>query len=174
MSHDEPQPRARAHRPGLPVAERLLRRVHGRGAGSSDEHAASHERCAELGSPSQSMVFGRAALVPRCQIHKTRNILDHLPERQRSWVLAILKRAYQSKDVKTATRLLRHLARRLDQEHPCAAASVREGLEETVTVLTLGLSPRLQRSLATTNDAESLISRIRHVSGDHNMLGSPE
>ena len=60
------------------------------------------------------MVFGRAALVPRCQIHKTRNILDHLPERQRSWVLAILKRAYQSKDVKTATRLLRHLARRLD------------------------------------------------------------
>ena len=85
------------------------------------------------------------------------------PERQRSWVLAILKRAYQSKDVKTATRLLRHLARRLDQEHPCAAASVREGLEETVTVLTLGLSPRFQRSLATTNAAESLISRTRHV-----------
>ena len=55
-------------------------------------------------------VFGRAALVPRCQIHKTRNILDHLPGRQRPWVLAILKRAYQSEDVKTATRLLRHLA----------------------------------------------------------------
>ena len=108
-------------------------------------------------------VFGRAALVQRCQIHKTRNILDHLPERQRSWVLATLKRAYQSKDVKTATRLLRHLARRLDQEHPCAAASVREGLEETLTVLTLGLSPRLQRSLATTNAVESLISRTRHV-----------
>ena len=108
-------------------------------------------------------VFGRAALVQRCQIHKTRNILDHLPERQRPWVLAILKRAYQSEDVKTATRLLRHLARRLDQEHPCAAASVREGLEETVTVLTLGLSPRLQRSLATTNAAESLSSRTRHV-----------
>ena len=108
-------------------------------------------------------VFGRAALVQRCQIHKTRNILDHLPERQRPWVLATLKRAYQSEDVKTATRLLRHLARRLDQEHPCAAASVREGLEETVTVLTLGLSPRLQRSLATTNAVESLISRTRHV-----------
>ena len=108
-------------------------------------------------------VFGRAALVQRCQIHKTRNILDHLPERQRPWVLATLKRAYQSEDVKTATRLLRHLARRLDQEHPCATASVREGLEETVTVLTLGLSPRLQRSLATTNAVESLISRTRHV-----------
>ena len=108
-------------------------------------------------------VFGRAALVQRCQIHKTRNILDHLPARQRPWVLATLKRAYQSEDVKTATRLLRHLPRRLVQEHPCAAASVREGLEETVTVLTLGLSPRLQRSLATINSAESLISRTRHA-----------
>ena len=107
-------------------------------------------------------VFGRAALVQRCQVHKTRNILDHLPERQRPWVQAILRRAYQSEDVKTATRLLRNLARRLEREHPCAAASVREGLEETVTVLTLGLSPRLQRSLATTNAAESLISRTRH------------
>ena len=57
------------------------------------------------------------------------------------------------------TRLLRHLARRLDRENPCAAASVREGLEETVTVLTLGLSPRLQRSLATTNAAETLMPR---------------
>ena len=60
----------------------------------------------------------RAALVQRCQIHKTRNILDHLPERQRPWVLAILKRAYQSEDVKTATRLLRHLARRLPRSIP--------------------------------------------------------
>ena len=108
-------------------------------------------------------VFGRAAVVQRCQAHTTRNILDHLPERQRPWVQAILRRAYQSEDVKTAPRLLRNLARRLDREHPCAAASVREGLEETVTVLTLGLSPRLQRSLATTNAAESLISRTRHV-----------
>ena len=108
-------------------------------------------------------VFGRAAVVQRCQVHKTRNILDHLPARQRPWVQAILRRAYQHEDVKTAMRLLRNLARRLDREHPCAAASVREGLEETVTVLTLGLAPRLQRSLATTNAAESLISRTRHV-----------
>ena len=52
-------------------------------------------------------VFGRAALVQRCQIHKTRNILDHLPERQRPWVRAILKRAYQSEDVKTANAVAR-------------------------------------------------------------------
>ena len=108
-------------------------------------------------------VFGDAALMQRCQVHKARNILDHLPERQRSWVQAILRRAYQTADVQTATRLLTDLARRLDTEHPSAAQSVREGLEETLTVLTLQLSTRLQRSLATTNAAESLLSRTRHV-----------
>lgn len=107
--------------------------------------------------------FGEAALVQRCQIHKLRNILDHLPERQRPWVKAILQRAYGSADVATAKRLLQDLARRLEVEHPSAAESVREGLEETLTILALGLSERLCRSLATTNAAESLISRTRHV-----------
>jgi transposase-like protein len=107
--------------------------------------------------------FGEAALVQRCQIHKLRNVLDHLPERQRPWVKAILQRAYRSDDVATATRLLQDLARRLDRDHPSAAASVREGLEETLTIGGLGLSPALRRSLSTTNAAESLISRTRHV-----------
>ena len=55
------------------------------------------------------------------------------------------------------------LARRLEDRYPSAAASVREGLEETLTVLTLGLSDRLRQSLATTNAIERLISRTRHV-----------
>jgi putative transposase len=108
-------------------------------------------------------VFGQAALIQRCQVHKLRNILDHLPERQRPWVQAIVRRAYQATDVKTASRLLAGLAKRLEEEYPSAAGSVREGLEETLTVLTLQLSTRLQRSLATTNAAESLLSRTRHV-----------
>jgi putative transposase len=83
--------------------------------------------------------FGEAALVQRCQIHKLRN------------VLAIAKR------------LLQDLARRLETVHPSAAESVREGLEETLTIIGLGLSPSLRRSLSTTNAAESLISRTRHV-----------
>lgn len=107
--------------------------------------------------------FGDAALVQRCQIHKTRNILEYLNDRQRPWAQAILRRAYQSADVKTAQRLLLDLARRLEAEHPSAAESVREGLDETLTVLTLNLSARLRRSLATTNAAESLLSRTRHV-----------
>jgi transposase-like protein len=108
-------------------------------------------------------VFGEAALLQRCQVHKLRNILDHLPERPRPWVQAIVRRAYQATDVKTATRLLTDLAQRLDDEYPSAAGSVREGLDETLTVLTLHLSARLQRSLVTTNAAESLLSRTRHV-----------
>ena len=108
-------------------------------------------------------VFGEAALIQRCQVHKLRNILDHLPEWQRPWVQAIVRRAYQATDVKTGTRLLTGLAKRLEDEYPSAAGSVREGLEETLTVLTLQLSARLQRSLVTTNAAESLLSRTRHV-----------
>ena len=108
-------------------------------------------------------VFGEAALIQRCQVHKLRNILDHLPERQRPWVQAIVRRAYQARDVKTATRLLTDLATRLEDDYPSAAGSVREGLDETLTVLTLHLSTRLQRSLATTNAAESLLSRTRYV-----------
>jgi putative transposase len=108
--------------------------------------------------------FGEAALVvQRCQVHKMRNILEYLNDRQRPWAQAILRRAYQSADVKTAQRLFLDLVRRLETEHPSAAESVREGLEETLTVLTLNLSARLRRSLATTNAAESLLSRTRHV-----------
>ena len=106
-------------------------------------------------------VFGAAARMQRCQVHKLRNILDHLPERQRPWVQAIVRRAYPASDVRTATRLLTELAKRLADEYPSAAGSVREGLDETLTVLTLHLSTRLQRSLATTNAVERLLSRTR-------------
>jgi putative transposase len=121
--------------------------------------------------------FGDAALVQRCQVHKTRNVLEYLSDRERPWAQAILRRAYQASDVKTAQRLLLELARRLETEYPSAAESVREGLDETLTVLLLKLSSRLRRSLATTNAAESLLSRTRHVKrnvkrwrGGHMML----
>ena len=108
-------------------------------------------------------LFGDVALVQRCQVHKLRNVLDHLPERQRTWAKAILQRAYRSTDVAPARRLLLDLARRLETDHPSAAESVREGLDETLTVLGLNLPDALRRSLTTTNAAESLISRTRHV-----------
>ena len=75
-------------------------------------------------------VFGEAALIQRRQVHKLRNILDHLPARQRPWVQAVVRRAYQATDFTAATRLLTDLAKRLDDEYPSAAGSVREGLAE--------------------------------------------
>ena len=110
-----------------------------------------------------TQMFGTAALIQRCQVHKLRNILEHLPEGQRPWVRAIVARAYKQVDVAPARRLLQDLARRLEDRYPSAAASVREGLDDTLTILTLGLSDRLRQSLATTNAIESLISRTRHV-----------
>src|SRR2546425_624214 len=110
-----------------------------------------------------TQTFGSAALIQRCQVHKLRNILEHLPEGQRPWVRAIVARAYKQTEVATARRLLQDLARRLEDRYPSAAASVREGLDETLTVLTLTLSDRLRQSLATTNAIESLISRSRQV-----------
>ncbi len=110
-----------------------------------------------------NQTFGQAACVQRCQVHKTRNILDYLPDCQRPWVHAILRRAYANADPAKARRLLDDLARRLEDEFPSAAESVREGLDETLTVLRLPLSERLRRSLATTNPIESLMSRTRHV-----------
>ena len=107
--------------------------------------------------------FGRAAWVQRCQVHKTRNILEYLPDRLRPWVHATLRRAYGCGDRGKARRLLNDLARRLENEFPSAAESVREGLDETLTVLSLPVSDRLRRSLATTNPIESLMSRTRHV-----------
>jgi putative transposase len=108
-------------------------------------------------------LFGPAALIQRCQVHKRRNILEHLPERQRPWVRAIINRAYARADVTTARRLLQDLARRLEDQYPSAAESVREGLDETLSVLRFGISDRLRHSLATTNAIESLLSRTRHV-----------
>lgn len=112
-------------------------------------------------------MFGEAALIQRCQVHKARNVLDHLPDDQRASAQAILTRAYGHADVTKARRLLHDLARRLEDDYPSAAESVREGLDETLTILTLHLSDRLRRSLTTTNAIESLMSRTRHVK--HNV-----
>jgi len=112
-------------------------------------------------------MWGEAALIQRCHVHKMRNVRDHLPEDQRAAAQAILTRAYGSTEVAKARRLLHDLARRLEDAYPSAAASVREGLDETLTVLTLRVSERLQRSLATTNAIESLMSRTRHIK--HNV-----
>ena len=110
-------------------------------------------------------VFGKRALVQRCQVHKRRNVLDQLPERMRASVGSALSQAYASRDKTQALRLLYNLERRLTKDHPSAAASLREGLDETLTVVGLGLPRALERSLATTNPIENLNSLARRVCG---------
>src|ERR1700693_5149687 len=78
-----------------------------------------------------TQTFGSAALIQRCQVHKLRNILEHLPESQRPWVRAIVGRAYKQVEVAPARRLLQELARRLEDRYPSAAASVGDGLADT-------------------------------------------
>lgn len=107
--------------------------------------------------------FGERALIQRCQVHKKRNVRDHLPEYLRSSVSATMSQAYQTRDAVRASKLLENLARSLETEHPSAAASVREGLAETLTVVRLQLSLQLCRVLSTTNAIENLNGTARDV-----------
>jgi len=112
-----------------------------------------------------SDVFGQYALVQRCRVHKRRNVLEHLPEGERGPVRAAMNEAYKSTSAETALRLLENLARSLDKRHPSAAASLREGMEETLTVTRLGLTGALSKTLETTNPIENLNGGIRRVGG---------
>lgn len=109
-------------------------------------------------------VFGKRALVQRCQVHKMRNVESHLPKSKQKAVKAAMREAYKSTKVETAKRLLNNLARTLEREHPSAAASIREGLDETLTVMALGLPRALERTFSTTNPIENLNERIRQIS----------
>ena len=106
-------------------------------------------------------VFGARALIQRCQAHKSRNVLDQLPEDARPSVRQAMRDAYAAADAGRAKKLLTNLARRLRDAHPGAAASLDEGLDETLTVMRLGLPRRLERQLSTTNAIENLIGSVR-------------
>ena len=108
-------------------------------------------------------VLGERALLQRCQAHKKRNVTEDLPQRLRASVHSVMNHAYASGEPKRARHLLENLARRLESDHPGAAASLREGLEETLTVMRLGLPGNLERVLSSTNLIENLFSRVREV-----------
>lgn len=110
-------------------------------------------------------VFGDRVLVQRCRVHKVRNVLDHLSKGRHGYVRKAMHDAYRSGSAKEARKKLQALASWLERNgEEGAAASLREGLEETLTVLKLELSPTLARLLATTNAIENLMGTIRRVS----------
>jgi putative transposase len=109
-------------------------------------------------------VFGVHTPVQRCVRHKKRNVLDHLPEHQRDTVPRRLRAAWALDDHATALDRLRVLADELARTDPGAAASLREGMQETLTVTRLGVTGRLKLTLQSTNRCESMIETVRRIS----------
>ena len=109
-------------------------------------------------------VFGGWALIQRCQIHKARNVVEHLPKGKRAWVRAALRRAWSVDTVPAARGKLEHLARQFEEEHAGAAASIREGLDETLTLIALGVGGWLLRSIYSTNSIENVQGTLKRIS----------
>lgn len=101
---------------------------------------------------------GAAAFIQRCQVHKIRNVCEHLPEAQRHAVRFRMRSAYEMTSVADAKQSLFQLHDELLAENPSAAASLVEGLEETLTVVDLAVAPKLRRSISSTNGIESSFS----------------
>ena len=103
-------------------------------------------------------------MIQRCQQHKIRNVIDKLPDRRRTVAERRMRQAYHAESALKAKAELQALARELDNTHPGAAASLREGMTETLTILRLGVPPALARTLHSTNLAESMIEICREHS----------
>lgn len=119
-------------------------------------------------------VFGDLAIIQRCQIHKRRNVRDHLPKSRQATVDRQLRDAYGSPSVTLARKRLRQLLSWLERNgEDGAAKSLREGMEETLTVIKLDLPPVLRSFFATTNAIENLMSVIRKTTRNVKRWRSP-
>lgn len=105
--------------------------------------------------------FGDQALIQRCTEHKVRNVEDYLHKDERAWVIRVMRKAYKRTDPDLARRDLEALAQRLEETNIDAAKSLREGLDETLTILGLGVGQLLARTVRTTNALESMNEIIR-------------
>ncbi len=108
-------------------------------------------------------VFGARAEVQRCQIHKRRNVAEHLPKGAQGDYDRRIRNAYAMTDYAAAKTELEKIFRQLERINPSAARSLEEGLEETLTVHRLGVGWLLRRTLASTNPIESCLSTVERV-----------
>jgi putative transposase len=106
---------------------------------------------------------GQSAVIQRCQVHKRRNVLDHLTEEQKPAVTKKLNAAYALEDYSAAKEALNALHRELMDLNPSAARSLAEGLEETLTVHRLHLPMQLRKTMSNTNVIESAFSIVEQV-----------
>jgi putative transposase len=107
--------------------------------------------------------FGDWALIQRCQVHKLRNVVEQLPQGKRTWVRAAMNRAWLQPTAAGARSKLRELAAQLAEQHPSAARSILEGLDETLTVIGLGLGSTLAKTMRSTNPIENLQGTLKRV-----------
>ncbi|MGB3911014.1 MAG: IS256 family transposase [Pseudolysinimonas sp.] len=108
-------------------------------------------------------VFGEHALVHRCHRHKERNVTDLLPERDRDQVRARMRATWSLTDPELARQRLELLAAELDRSWPDAARSLREGLDDTLTLMRLGITGQLVKTLCSTNPCESMLEIVRYT-----------
>lgn len=109
-------------------------------------------------------VLGKKAEIQRCQVHKKRNVVEHLPESSRGWVGRKMEQIWIEPDYGRAVAGMKSLACKLEQDYPGAAASLREGLEETLTVNRLKIPGLLRVSLRSTNAIETAFDKVRQHS----------
>jgi len=126
-------------------------------AGGAAEH-----RCSERVAVAAAVraLWGDVAVVARCRVHKRRNVLKQLPKSEHRWVARALEQAWRHQDADEANTYLDELIKELEPKWPAAAASLREGLAQTLTCQRLGLPPELLRALGSTNLIE-IAFRVR-------------
>jgi transposase-like protein len=104
--------------------------------------------------------FKGRAVVQRCMWHKRENVVGYLARSDQAYWRRRLQKAYDRPTEAEARRQLLLLHKELEQKNQSAAASLAEGLEETLTLHRLGLFPLLGRSFKTTNCLESVNSLV--------------
>lgn len=108
-------------------------------------------------------LWREVAVMGRCRAHKRRNLMKYLPKREHGWVRRVLEQAWHEPDAEAAERQLRELIEELEPQWPDAAASLREGLAETLTCQRLNLPPELVRAFGTTNLIENALSTTASI-----------
>ena len=144
------------------VCRRLLRTLIDRGLRVERRRLVVIDGSKGLAAALQT-TFGEWIVIQRCRVHKARNVIEHLPKHLRPWFQVRLRKIWKLDDADEAQRRLLALAKELETEYPGAAASLREGLEQTLTVNRLGLSGALLRTLRSTNPIENLQGRMKDV-----------
>jgi len=108
-------------------------------------------------------VWGNKGVIQRCQVHKKRNVKDYLPASMQEEIIRRMNEAYSEEDYDRALSKLKKTATWLERINPSAASSLREGMEETLTVVRLGIKDELRKTLSSTNVIESAFSIVRNT-----------